>query len=93
MPDTALVPSRACLLRRPKREIKRKHGSRISDLKENWEGNVGDFSFTAQGFNISGNLEVDSSTVKLTGKIPLALSLFKGQICKTIYEEGSKVLS
>jgi hypothetical protein len=54
---------------------------------------VGDFSFTAQGFNISGNLEVDSSTVKLTGKIPLALSLFKGQICKTIYEEGSKVLS
>ena len=74
-------------------EIKRKHGDRISDLKENWEGNVGDFSFTAQGFDISGNLEVDSSTVKLTGKIPLALSLFKGQISKTIYEEGSRILS
>jgi hypothetical protein len=44
MPDTALVPSRACLLRRPKREIKRKHGSRISDLKEigkeMWETSV-----------------------------------------------------
>ncbi len=37
--------------------------------------------------------EVDSSTVKLTGKIPLALSVFKGQISKTIYEEGSKILS
>jgi len=74
-------------------EMKRKHGDRISDLQENWEGNVGDFSFTAQGFHVSGNLEVNSSSVKLTGKIPLALSLFKGPISKTIYEEGSKILS
>jgi hypothetical protein len=74
-------------------EIKRKHGDRISDLKENWEGNVGEFSFTAQGFNVSGNLEVNSTNVKLTGKIPLALSLFKGAIIKTIYDEGSKILS
>jgi hypothetical protein len=74
-------------------EIKRKHGDRISDLKENWEGNVGDFSFTSQGFSVSGNLEVSSSDVKLTGKIPLALSLFKGLISKTIYDEGSKILS
>ena len=74
-------------------EIKRKHGDRISDLKENWEGNVGEFGFTAQGFNVSGNLEVNSTNVKLTGKIPLALSLFKGAISKTIYEEGSKILS
>ena len=74
-------------------EIKSKHGDRISDLQENWEGNVKEFSFTAQGFNVSGNLEVNSTNVKLTGKIPLALSLFKGAISKTIYEEGSKILS
>lgn len=74
-------------------EIKRKHGDRISDLKENWEGNVGAFSFTSQGFNVSGNLEVSSSNVKLIGKIPLALSLFKGLISKTIYDEGSKILA
>ena len=74
-------------------EIKRKHRDRISDLKENWKGNIGDFSFTAQGFKVSGNVEVNSSKVQITGKMPLALSLFKGLISKTIYEEGSKILS
>ena len=74
-------------------EIKRKHGDRISDLEEKWEGNVGEFSFTSQGFNVSGNLEVNSSDVKLKGKIPLTLSLFKGLISKTIYDEGSRILS
>ena len=74
-------------------EVKRKYGSTISDLKENWKGNTGEFSFTSQGFNVSGTLEVNSSKVRLTGKIPLALSLFKGLISKTIYEEGAKILS
>ena len=73
--------------------LKNDHGDKISDLKEDWNGNVGTFSFTAQGFDIAGTLTVHPSTVELKGKLPFAVSLFKGAITKTIYEQASRVLS
>ena len=74
-------------------QVKREHGDKISNLKEEWNGNVGNFSFTAQGFDIAGTLTVNPSNVELQGKIPFALSLFKGAITKTIEQQATKVLS
>jgi Putative polyhydroxyalkanoic acid system protein (PHA_gran_rgn) len=74
-------------------ETRNTHNDKISDLREDWNGYVGDFSFTAQGFDISGILTVTPSSVELKGKIPFALSLFKGQIAKIIYDQASKILS
>ena len=74
-------------------EMKKEHGDKISNLKEEWNGNIGNFSFTAQGFDIEGTITVNPSTVELEGKIPFALSLFKGAITKTIQQQATKVLS
>ncbi|HEV8286674.1 MAG TPA: polyhydroxyalkanoic acid system family protein [Chitinophagaceae bacterium] len=74
-------------------EMKKEHGDKISNLKEEWNGNAGNFSFTAQGFDIAGTITVNPSTVELKGKIPFALSLFKGAITKTIQQQATKILS
>jgi putative polyhydroxyalkanoic acid system protein len=74
-------------------ETKRDHGDKIQDLKETWNGNEGNFSFKAQGFDISGTLSVEASSVELKAKIPFAVSLFKGQITKAINEKATQLLS
>ena len=74
-------------------QMKQEHGDKISNLKEEWNGNAGNFSFTAKGFDIAGTLTVNPSNVELKGKIPFALSLFKGAITKTIEQQATKILS
>ena len=74
-------------------ETKRDHGDKIQDLRENWSGNEGVFSFTAQGYAISGTLIVKPSSIELNGKIPFAVSLFKGRITKMIDEKAAELLA
>ena len=74
-------------------QMKQEHGDKISNLKEEWNGNVGNFSFTAQGFDVAGTLTVNPSNVEFNGKIPFTLSLFKGAIVKTIEQQATKILS
>lgn len=73
-------------------KTKREHAGEISDLKENWKGNIGEFRFKAKGFAISGTLTVNQSNVALDGTIPFALSFFKGKIKNLITEEAKKLL-
>lgn len=74
-------------------ETKKEHGDKIDNLKEQWNGNVGTFSFTAKGYDISGTLTVQRSTIELDGKIPFAVSLFKGAITKAINEKATELLA
>ncbi|MBS1533205.1 MAG: polyhydroxyalkanoic acid system family protein [Bacteroidetes bacterium] len=74
-------------------ETKREHGDKIQNLEENWNGNEGNFSFKAMGYDISGTLTVNPSSVELNGKIPFAVSLFKGTITKMINEKAAQLLS
>ncbi|MFB9844923.1 polyhydroxyalkanoic acid system family protein [Mucilaginibacter ginsenosidivorans] len=74
-------------------ETKKEHGDKIDNLKEQWNGNVGIFSFTAKGYDISGTLTVERSAVELNGKIPFAVSLFKGVITKAINEKAAELLA
>ncbi|MBS1528162.1 MAG: polyhydroxyalkanoic acid system family protein [Bacteroidetes bacterium] len=73
-------------------ETKREHGDKIQNLTETWNGNEGNFSFKAMGYDISGTLTVTPATVELAGKIPFAVSLFKGQITKMINEKAGQLL-
>ena len=72
---------------------KREHGDQVANLKENWNGHTGDFSFSARGFDISGTLTVTPSAIELRGKIPFAVSLFKGKITKMINEKATELLA
>jgi len=74
-------------------ETTREHAGQIQNLVETWNGNEGNFSFKAMGYDISGMLTVSPSSVELNGKIPFAVSLFKGQITRMINEKAGQLLS
>lgn len=72
--------------------LKADFGQNINDLKENWNGSSGDFSFRAMGMKVEGQVMVGHDLVKLEGKIPLAALPFKSTIENTIREEIKKLL-
>jgi hypothetical protein len=74
-------------------DVKDQYGDKISDLKENWKGNRGTFSFSAMNYDISGTLEVKKDSAELDGEIPWALGLFKGKIEKMIKEKAEDLLN
>jgi hypothetical protein len=64
----------------------------ITDVKENWDGPNGNFSFSAKGFNIAGSIQVKEKEVLLESDLPFAVSLFKGQIASIITEKANALL-
>lgn len=73
-------------------ELKRQHGDKISNLQERWSGNRCDFSFSAMGFGVSGDITVQSDSIVLNGSLPFAASFFKGKIEETIRAKAKEVL-
>ena len=74
-------------------DTKRDHSGMISDLKENWEGNKGTFSFNAKGYDISGNLEVQPHSIEIRSQVPFAVSLFKGMIANMVQQKAKELLA
>jgi hypothetical protein len=74
-------------------ELKQQHGNQVSNLKEDWQGNTGTFSLTAQGFNTGGTLTVEPNQVVLNGDIPWAAKPFQGMIEATIRERVDRLLA
>jgi hypothetical protein len=66
---------------------------RIKNVTEEWTGNTAKFGFTAQGFNVSGDIIVESGTATINAELPFALSFFKGMINQTIREKATALLS
>lgn len=64
----------------------------IADVKENWQGSTGDFSFSAKGFDLAGNIEVNPGSVDINADLPFALSFFKGMISNVITEKAKALL-
>ena len=65
----------------------------IKDVSEKWNGNEGEFSFSAKGFDLSGNLKVEEKSVTINGQLPFALSFFKGMISDVIKKKASELLA
>ena len=74
-------------------EIKKEHGDMVENLQETWNNNQGDFSFSIKGFAVSGKLTVMPSTIELDGKIPMAVSFFKGTIITMINKKAAELLA
>jgi hypothetical protein len=74
-------------------EVKTQFADKISDLREQWNGNTGTFRFLAMGLAVSGTLVVKSSEVELSGNLPFAATLFKGKIESTIRERAESLLA
>lgn len=74
-------------------QLKKDHGDQISEVTEEWDGEKANFSFNIKGFDLSGIINVDDNEVTIDGKLPFALSLFKGQISSLITKKATQVLS
>ncbi len=74
-------------------EVKNQFADRISDLREEWDGNAGKFSFSAMGFPVSRTLIVKPSKVELSGSLPFASTFFKGKIESMIRERAETLLA
>lgn len=64
----------------------------ISNVSENWNGEKGDFRFSAKGFDLAGNIQVNPSNVEINADLPFALSFFKGMIGSVITNKASELL-
>ena len=73
-------------------EVKTQFADKISNLREEWNGSSGSFSFSAMGFSVSGTLTVSPSEVELSGDLPLAAAFFKGKIEVMIRERAEALL-
>ena len=75
------------------RKLQAEQKNTIRDVSEKWEGNQGEFSFSAKGFDLSGKIRVEDNFVIIDGQLPFALSFFKSQISRVIEEKAGEVLA
>jgi hypothetical protein len=74
-------------------EVKNDYGDKVTDLRENWTGNGGEFSFKAMGFTLSGTLAVKPNEVVMKGNFPLAALPFKSKIESMIRSRAEQLLA
>ena len=74
-------------------EAMAKYATQVSDFSENWTGDQGKFSGRAMGFSVSGTVDVRPGEVAINGNLPLAATMFKGQIESMIRDRAGKLLS
>jgi hypothetical protein len=74
-------------------QLRKEQAGTISDVNETWNGNEGDFSFSAKGFDLSGKITVEENKVSINSQLPFALSFFKGKISQVIREKAGELLS
>ena len=75
------------------KNLQEEHKDTISNVKENWQGDKNDFSFSAKGFDLAGTIQVNPSDVVIQSDLPFALSFFKGMIGSMISQKASTLLS
>lgn len=73
-------------------QVKEEQANVVSNVKENWQDDKGEFSFTAMGFDLSGLIDVKEDGIDINAELPFAVSLFKGKIKEIITEKATALL-
>ena len=60
---------------------------KVSIEKQEWQGDVLHFAFTAEGKHIEGTLAVGDRDFDIYAKLPLVWRLFEGRIEKAVKEQ------
>ncbi len=74
-------------------KVKQEQQDKISNLKEEWKDDTGNFEFTAMGFDLSGAIKVQPSHIEIDANVPFAVTLFKGKIQEMIDKKAKELLS
>lgn len=62
-----------------------------TDIKLDWEGDVLNFAFTAEGKHIEGTLTAKDKEFDVYAKLPFMMRMFEGTIEKMIQAEVAKL--
>jgi len=74
-------------------DAKVKYSNQVSDLLENWNGNVGAFSGSGSGFAVSGTIAVNPAVVAVELTVPFAAIFLKGKIESGITDALTRLLA
>lgn len=73
-------------------EVKMQAADKISGVREEWNGNIGTFSFLAMGFSVSGKVTVQPAQVEISIDLPWAAIPLKAKIEATIKDRATTLL-
>lgn len=74
-------------------KLKHDHGNKVSNIAEEWHARSGKFGFTFHGFALAGTVNLHPGSVEIHGKLPLAVSLFRGKIKDVIKDKAKELLA
>ena len=74
-------------------EVKTKFADKVTDVKEQWTENRGEFDLTVMGLSVSGIIHVSDKSVDIDGKLPFAALPFRGKIEEAIREKAKTLLA
>jgi hypothetical protein len=74
-------------------QAKTQYSDKIEDLREGWNGYVGDFEISAQHQQVSGTVTVNPSDVTVQITLPFLALVFKPRIESGMREELMRILS
>jgi hypothetical protein len=90
----ALPQGEACIrMKRLLEQMKSEYADNISDITESWDGESCRFHFKMMGLSISGEIDVESGDVRISGDLPFTAMLFKGQIESIISQKAALLLA
>lgn len=69
-------------------DIKKEFIDKIDDLKEEWDGDKGKFSFLIKGLPVSGIIIAEHTKMEISITLPWQATLFKGKIESVIREKA-----
>ena len=74
-------------------QITTQYADSISSMEGTWNENCLDFNLVTMGMQVTGSLEVTDDAVTIQGAMPLAMSMFRGRLEKTLEQELRKLLA
>jgi hypothetical protein len=74
-------------------DLKTQYADKISDLREDWNGNTCEFHLSVKSASGSGTMIVKPSEVEISGNLPLLAWAFTGKIESIIREKLKQILA
>ena len=75
------------------KQLSEEYKDEFSELKQETNGNIINFSFKIRGMHVKGNITVNDNNVVIDSKLPFAARIFQGMIETKIKENADKMIS
>ncbi|MEO0530526.1 MAG: polyhydroxyalkanoic acid system family protein [Planctomycetota bacterium] len=73
-------------------KLRERHADKIKDIEQQWDGDRMTFGFKTMGLRIEGEMLVEEDAVRVSGDLPFAAAMFKGQLTGAMEDQLQKLL-